>query len=127
MTDPRLIYQGLRIVVLLSYAALIACLLIWSLILDPAQAISPFWVAGLLILPLLFTLPGLLRGDPYTHAWGSLLFLFYFAFSLSEAISSVEHRAAGLVVSLLALVLFVAAILFPRAARIQRLDPDRTS
>lgn len=117
MTDMALIYKVLRVSVLLSFAGLIMWLLVWSLILNPAQALSPFWVAGMLILPLLLTVPGLLRGDPYTHAWGSLLYLFYFAFGLSEAISSPGHHGAAMVATVLALVLFVAAILFTRAAK----------
>jgi len=119
MTDTMLIYKVLRASVLLSFTGLIIWLLVWSLILNPAQALSPLWIAGMLILPLLLTLPGLLRGDPYTHAWGSLLYLFYFAFGLSEVISSPSHRSAAMVATLLALILFVAAILFPRVAKLR--------
>jgi uncharacterized membrane protein len=119
MTDTTLIYKVLRVLVLLSFAGLILWLLVWSLILSPAQALSPFWIAGILILPLLLTLPGLLRGDPYTHAWGSLLYLFYFALGLSEAISSSSHHGAAMVATVLALILFVTAILFPRAAKLR--------
>ena len=77
---------------------------------------------GLLIaLPLLLPLPGLWRGRPYTHAWASMLIVFYAAAFVAEAWSQPERRAVAIALAALAAVEFAALILYVRFRRVDQL------
>ena len=74
---------------LFSLLALIASLAVWHL--QP-----PAWsLTGVLLLcaPLLLPLPGMWRGNAYTHAWASLLVLFYMVYVLTELVGSPDGRS----------------------------------
>jgi len=111
-------YKILRVSVIASYLGLVAWLAIGALAINPTM--MPAWaLAALLVCPLLLAAPGLLQGVVYTHSWMSLLVLFYFAFTLSEAVASPTHRHYALVAALLSLWLFTACVLYPKVARRQ--------
>ena len=83
----------------------------------PAIARLP---GALFALPLLAPLPGLWRGRAYTHAWSSLLIVFYAAGFLVEA-KSRPDSAPWLVLSFVAAAEFVALVLYVRFSRVDRL------
>lgn len=72
-------------------------------------------------LPLLLPLPGLWRGRPYTHAWASMLLVFYVAAFLAEAWAQPGRRAVALALAVLAALEFVALILYVRFRRVDQL------
>lgn len=74
----------------------------------------------LLVLPLLAPLPGLLKGRPYTGAWASLLIVFYVAGLLAETYGLQQRHAIGGALTLIAMVDFVATLLFVRWAARER-------
>lgn len=72
---------------------------------------------GLMLLPLLLALPGLLHGKRYTAAWVSLLTLPYLALGMTEAIVTPAARGHAYAVMLCAAVLFVSVVLYVRTTR----------
>ena len=69
---------------------------------------------AVLALPLLAPLPGLWRGRPYTHAWASMLVVFYVGGLLMEGVSNPGHRAVAFGLAALAAAEFVALVLYVR-------------
>jgi len=97
-------------VALLAQLALALGLMLWS-----------GWIAGaLLALPLLLTLPGLLRAQPRAAAFSAYLMIFYVAALLSEAYALRERHVAGLTLACVAALSFIALILFVRWSARQR-------
>jgi uncharacterized membrane protein len=74
-------------------------------------------VVVIVVTPLLFAFPRLLRGNRRTYAWATLAVIPYFVFAITEAVANPQQRlwsASCLSVSLL---LFVALIAYLRATR----------
>jgi uncharacterized membrane protein len=93
--------------VFLAHALLIAGLVWWC---------WPLW-GVLLALPLLATLPGLLRARSYTAAWASMLLVFYVAGLLSEATAMPLRRGVAHALALVAALDFVSLVAFVRLSR----------
>jgi uncharacterized membrane protein len=73
------------------------------------------WAAGLVLsLPLLATLPGLLRARVYTGKWASLLLVFYVAGLLAEGVAMPDRHTAATFLSCVAAATFVSLLLFVR-------------
>jgi uncharacterized membrane protein len=104
---PSRIANGLTLV---SLAALLASMAVWWF----PSTHSGTVIALLLIAPLLLPLPGLLRGKPYTHAWTSLLALFYVLLSMTEVLANPQERIAAGAVLLASLLLFSGCVLYVR-------------
>lgn len=98
---------------LASYAALLALLTAWFLVLRPAPGEHP-WVVWLWhLVPLLAFAPSILRGRPRAHAWLCFFLLILFI----EAVLAAGNPATfglGLAYSLLVGILFVAAMYYAR-------------
>ena len=107
-----------RIVTLACTAGLLVLIPTWMLWLSPAVDWRPDLVLTIgLMLPLLLPLPGLLLGRPKAYAWTAFIALLYFIHGVVEswavwADSSV--RGLALTETLLASLLFVAALLYTR-------------
>ena len=76
---------------------------------------SPIALVVLLV-PLLFPLPGILRGRRYTHAWSSFLALGYFAIGVWHAAVEAE-RSYGLLIVFSSVLLFSACLAYVRLSR----------
>lgn len=94
---------------LLAYAGLILVIIGWYGVADPA----PLPLVALLV-PLLFPLPGLIRGKPYTYAWTSFLILIYFIHGVVEAYASPATRLWSSTEILLSVVVYTGAVLYAR-------------
>ena len=102
-----------------SLVALVFLCVDWEMWLAPMRPGGS--LLALKMAPLLFALPGVLRGRRYTYQWSSMLILAYFAEGVVRAWS--EHglsRAAAVGEILLSLVFFAAAI---ACARLTRASP----
>ena len=96
-----------------SLIALIALCIAWELWLAP-QRPGGSWLV-LKVLPLLMTLPGMLRGRVYTHRAMTLLIIAYFVEGVVRAWSDRGLSAQLAAVEIaLALVLFTSAIAYVR-------------
>ena len=92
------------------HVALIAALLYWS----------GWRVGALLSLPLLATLPGLLRARTYTAGWASMLLVFYIALLLSEGVAMPLRKPFAQALSVIAVLDFVSLVLFVRLSARER-------
>jgi uncharacterized membrane protein len=96
-----------------SLIALIFLCVDWELWLAPIRPGGS--LLALKMAPLLFALPGVLRGRPYTCQWSSMLVLAYFAEGVVRAWSEQGwSRGAALGEILLSLIFFAAAISYVR-------------
>ena len=98
-----------RRLTLISYVALVSVLLIWYGLANPAPILLI-----LLLLPLLFPIRGILKGNPYTHAWGSFLILLYFIHGVVEAYANPAVRMLALLEVLFSLTFYTGAVLYAR-------------
>jgi len=94
---------------LVSYLALVGLLLWWY----GFYAASPMILIALLF-PLLFPLPGLLKGNPYTFAWSSFLILLYFIHGVVEAYANPTVRLLASFEILCSMAFYVGAIVYAR-------------
>ena len=107
-----------RVVTLACTAGLLVLIPTWMLWLNPTDDWRPNLVLTIgLMLPLLLPLPGLLRGKPKAYAWIAFIAMLYFIHGVVEswtlwADSGV--RVLALTETLLASLLFVAALLYTR-------------
>ena len=97
-------------VALLAHLVLIGALLYWSGALAGA----------LLSLPLLASLPGLLRARTYTAGWASMLLVFYIAALLAEGVAMPMRKPFAQGLSVVAVLDFVSLVLFVRLAARER-------
>lgn len=108
-----------RWLTLTGYFGLFFLILVWTSLIDPPQHLPRSLVLLILLLPLLAPLRGLLHGRVRTHAWTSLLSLFYVTIGI--ALAAVEtDRVYGLAMFGFALTLFVGSLIHVRAARTPR-------
>jgi uncharacterized membrane protein len=98
-----------RYMTLISYIALIGVLLGWYGIHDS----SPVVLIALL-LPLVFPLRGLLKGNPYTFAWSSFLILIYFIHGVVEAYANPAVRLLAWFEILCSVAFYSGAVLYAR-------------
>jgi uncharacterized membrane protein len=98
-----------------SLVALVFLCVDWEMWLAP---IRPGGSAlALKIVPLMFALPGILRGRRYTYQWSSMLILAYFAEGVVRAWSEQGlSRGAALGEIVLSLIFFTATVTFARAS-----------
>ena len=92
-----------------------------------ALAVVAKFPGWLLALPLLAPLPGLWRGKPYTHAWCSMLLVFYAGGLLAEAWANPEGATRAFALATVAAAEFIALVLYVRFAAVDRRRAAATS
>ena len=100
--------------VLACWVGLFAVTCAWQL--QAALDVSRMIWAAVLTLPLLITLPGLLRGDRYTHSWATLCVLPYFIVGITEAVANAPARNWALLLLGMSLLWFFALLAFLRVS-----------
>lgn len=101
---------------LIGFFGLFFVILAFTAVIAPPERLPRSLVLALLLGPLLFPLRGLLHGRRYTHAWTSLLALFYIALGITLAVGPAE-RLYGLSMLFSAGLLFAGALLYIRGNR----------
>lgn len=102
-----------RYISLTGYAALLLLLIIWHGFAFP-DASRPWTVLGMILVPILLPLPGIIRGKPYTHAWSSYIILMYFIHGCVEAYANPAQRNFALLEIILTTYLFIGVIFYTR-------------
>lgn len=74
-------------------------------------------LAGVLLVPLLLPLPGLLRGRRRTCAWATLCVAPYFIYGVTEVIANPAVRSMAGAILFASLALFVALVSYLRLTR----------
>lgn len=107
---------------LAGFFGLLGTILLWHAWLKPPGRYPVALSLTVLLLPLLAPLRGLLYGRAYTHAWSSMLSLFYFCLGIMHAWSEPSARGYGILLTAFSLMFFCGAIFYVRYSR-----PDRAS
>lgn len=102
---------------LAGFFGLLGTILIWHAWLKPAGKHPVALILIVLLVPLLFPLRGLLHGKPYTHAWASMLSLFYFCLGIMHAWSEPAARGYGMSLTVFSLMFFIGTICYVRYSR----------
>jgi len=69
------------------------------------------------LIPLLFPLPGLIRGRRFTYAWATLITTGYVALALTEVVAQPAHRLLPSLILFASFALFIALVAFLRTTR----------
>lgn len=116
---PSAVFNALTLV---GFFGLLTTILLWHTWLKPPGKYPVALILTVLLLPLLAPLHGLLHGKAYTHAWASMLSLFYFCLGIMHAWSEPDARVYGLSLTAFSLMFFSGAIFYVRYSR-----PDPSS
>jgi uncharacterized membrane protein len=113
MNGPALVDRCYRLMRLLHLALILAlfAFIAWR------GTLSHLVLAGLAVLPLIWPLPGLWRGNARTAGWASMLVSFYCALLLAEAYMLPRFKGPLVALSVLAAFDFVALMLFAKAKK----------
>ncbi|WP_264878205.1 DUF2069 domain-containing protein [Vibrio agarivorans] len=103
-----------RLGALASNLGLLALIVLWQLTLSPHPHLNAYTLAIAWSIPLLFPLPGILAGKPYTHAWANFVLMLYFLHSLTIIYIDEGERWLGVTELVLTSLAFVCNILFAR-------------
>lgn len=105
-----------RRLTLVGYVGLWIWIPLWYGWLAPPQHVPATVAIGVLLLPLIFPLHGILRGRAYTHAWSAFVSMIYFAHGVVETWALEQGRALAAVETVLAVVFFAGATAYARGA-----------
>jgi len=82
-SKQKLSTNNYRKIALVGYFSLLIYMPLWLLVISPSAGLSTTTTLLFFTLPLLFPLPGLLKGKPYTYAWSNFITLIYFLHSVT--------------------------------------------
>ena len=106
--------QNARLIVLSGYTALLGVIVAWHAIFYPVPGYT-LALTALFLIPLLFALPGVIKGKPYTHAWLSMLILLYFIHGIGEVFAAApEERVMAWLEILFSVQVYTGAVLYAR-------------
>ncbi|HEX5056103.1 MAG TPA: DUF2069 domain-containing protein [Gammaproteobacteria bacterium] len=106
---------------LAGLCGLLATILLWHAWLKPPGKFPVALFLIVLLSPLLLALRGLLHGRAYTHAWASMLSLFYFCLGVMHAWSGAQAgiRSYGMALTIFSVIFFSGAVFYVRCSRIE--------
>ena len=102
-----------RILALGGYFGLLLLLPLWYGWLSPPQ-LPLGLVLGMLMVPLLFPLKGLLQGRPYTYAWSAFISLIYFIHAVLELYSTPDDRYLAFLELLLSFAFYLGCVRYAK-------------
>lgn len=103
-----------RRLALFSYFGLLSWMLIWYFALGAASGYSTLFVVLFWIVPLLLPAKGIIKGDPYTHAWANFVVMIYLLHGLTDIYASSDQWYFALIEIVLAAAMFVGCSFFAR-------------
>lgn len=108
--------QLVRWLTLAGYALLILLLIMWYGVWSPSRLPTAL-VLSILLLPLMFPLVGMIKGKTYTHAWMTMLILFYFVHGVGEAWTTPEDRNYAYLEIFLSLLVYIGSVAYVRLSK----------
>lgn len=97
-----------------AYLMLIFWVGIWHGVISPHPHVNPFVITLIWLLPLTFPLKGIIRGDPYTHAWANFILMFYFLHSLTLLWTDEGERYLALIEFLITMSAFIGNLMYAK-------------
>ena len=81
-----------------GYFGLLLLIPLWHLYLSPPiEEISPWLITSIWLIPLLFPLRGIIKGNPYTYAWSGFIALIYIMHACVIIMSDEQERMLAVV------------------------------
>ncbi len=97
-----------------SYFLLLIWVALWHTVLSPHIEVGAMGVALFWIVPLLFPLKGIIKGNPYTFAWANFVLLLYFLHSLTLIYVDEGERSLAIVELVLTTAAFCLCTVYSR-------------
>ncbi|MFZ2289098.1 MAG: DUF2069 domain-containing protein [Halopseudomonas yangmingensis] len=111
-----------RLLSTLGYVGLLVSLAGWNLLFADLHGANPLVITGVLLVPLLIFLPGIISGHARTQAWLCFAINLYFIHGVLACFHP-QQLLYGLLVSGFSLLYFIAALGYVRwSFQLQRLD-----
>ena len=114
-------HRRLRVLTGLTHACLIVATVAWSLSLRMPGPL-PAIMIGLLLIPLLLTIRGLIADQKYTYQWLSLVLVIFIGASTTEVVASLRAAPAAVVVMMASAAELFFVLLLIRLAQPRRLE-----
>ena len=111
MSNTTLFFRRLA---LTSYLLLIIWLILWHFVLSTEQGYSTLFIVLLWIVPILLPAPGLIKGNPYTHAWANFIIMIYLLHGLTSIYATADEWFYALIEIVLASTMFIGCCYFAR-------------
>jgi uncharacterized membrane protein len=99
---------------LVGYFGLIMFIPVWNLWWYPSATISNEVITGMWLIPLLFPLVGLVKGQAYTHAWSGFIAVIYICHALTSLVTHFHELAAILIELILASLFLFGGMYFAK-------------
>ena len=109
--EPRIALS--RTLALLGYLALLICLVVYNGFILDLHGANPLVILGVLVIPLLIFLPGILIGHVRTHAWLCFAINLYFMYGVQTCFVPGKAGYGGWLVAS-SVIYFVAALGYVR-------------
>jgi uncharacterized membrane protein len=103
-----------RYLALVCHLCLLAWIAVWQYFLRPEPVYSSVFIFCMYVLPLLFPLPGIMKGKPYTHAWANFIVLFYVIHGLTIIYAEPHEWMYAIIELLLATGMFIGCAVYAR-------------
>jgi len=98
-----------------GYFGLLLLVPLWHLYLSPPTLqISPWLITSIWLIPLLFPLKGIIKGNPYTYAWSGFIALIYIMHACVIVMSDQQERVLGIIELLFASLFLIGNIYFAK-------------
>lgn len=112
--DKLFTTKQLKKITLFGYFSLLLLMPIWLIIFSEETALSPLLTLIMFTVPLLFPLPGLIKGNPYTFAWSNFVVMIYFLHSLTTLWVSSHEKHWALLELMFATIMFIAGTYYAK-------------
>lgn len=109
--QPRI--RASRVLAALGYYGLLACLFVYNAFFADLHGANPVVIIGVLLVPLLIFLPGIVTGHIRTHAWLCFAINLYFLYGVQTCFVPGKEWYGALLVGTTVLY-FVAALVYVR-------------
>ena len=98
-----------------GYFGLLLLIPLWHLYLSPPiKEINPWLITSIWLIPLLFPLRGIIKGNPYTYAWSGFIALIYIMHACVIIMSDEQERVLAVVELGLASIFLMGNIYFAK-------------
>lgn len=106
--------RSLRKLALFGYFGLLIWVIIWHFVLAENEQYSRLFLVLFWVVPLLFPMRGMIKGNPYTHAWANFIVMIYFLHGLTAIYTETKWWYAAIEL-VFASMMFVGCCYYARA------------
>lgn len=106
--------KQLRVLASVGYFGLLMWVVLWHFVLAESGQYSNLFLVLFWVVPLLFPMRGIIKGEAYTHAWANFVVMIYFLHGLTAIYTETKWWYA-LIEIIFATMMFIGCSYFARA------------